>query len=355
MSMNEKSTEYSLVEYIWLDGARHVKKLRSKTRVLSRLKNPTLSDLPVWSFDGSSTYQATGGSSDCELKPVYLTKDPTRGEDHYLALCEVYWQSETHSTNTRSHLVEMMEKGGNDLDIYIGFEQEYTLMYDGYPLGWPQGGFPGPQGPFYCGVGSGKVFGREIVEKHLLFCAQIGLAIYGVNAEVMPGQWEFQIGYRNRDYEKADPLTISDQTVLARYLLYKIAEDYTVKVSFANKPIKGDWNGAGLHTNFSTRDMRDLKTGKETVAKVISQLEKNHSKHIDDYGHKLNERLTGLHETCAIDSFKSGVSDRGASVRIPLSTGENGYGYLEDRRPGANSDPYMVSTRIVETLYQAHR
>ena len=341
----------SMVEYIWLDGAHPTQELRSKTRVLAHSDHLTLEELPEWSFDGSSTNQAAGDNSDCILHPVYMRPDPVRGPGNYLAMCEVLNADKSpHSTNHRAHLRHLMENGGHDHDAYVGFEQEYTFFKNGRPLGWPMEGYPAPQGPFYCGVGVKNVFGRKIVEEHARLCGQIGLCIFGTNAEVMPGQWEFQVGYRGIDGEAADPLTLSDQLWMARYLLHLVAERYGVEVSFSNKPIKGDWNGAGMHTNFSTKNMRSLETGRDAIDGAVARLGERHEEHVNSYGHANSDRLTGQHETCSIHEFRAGVSDRGASIRIPISTNENGHGYIEDRRPGANADPYIVSSRLMETV-----
>ena len=351
MSNEKLNRTYTKAEYIWLDG-NSTQEIRSKTRILQLEKNiDNVSFFPEWGFDGSSTAQAEGHDSDCALKPVYFTHDPIRGEGNYIVLCEVQNADGTdHTTNKRAQLRNALDNGGHNHDPYIGFEQEYTFIKDGQPLGWPRNGFPAPQGPFYCGAGANKVFGREIVEEHLDACEKAGLNIYGVNAEVMPGQWEFQLGYRGFEGEETSPLTMSDQLWIARYLLNRIAEDYGVEVSYDNKPMKGDWNGAGMHTNFSTTNTRNKHTGKESIQNAIDNLRENHRKHIEVYGEGLSERLTGLHETCSINEFKSGVSNRGASIRIPLGTAKNGYGYFEDRRPGANSDPYLVSASLIETV-----
>ena len=338
-------------EYIWLDGAVPTQKLRSKTRILNFMESPQLEDFPDWGFDGSSTNQATRNCSDCDLKPVFFTFDPIRGPNHYVVMCEVFdIDGQPHKTNHRAAISSIMDKGGKDFDAYLGFEQEYTFLQGRDPLGWPKHGIPGIQGPFYCGLGSENVFGREIVEKHTHVCAEANLLIYGTNSEVMPGQWEFQVGYRDFKGEKADPLTVSDHAWVARYFLQRVAEQHHVTVSFDNKPLRGDWNGAGMHTNFSTHQMRDKKTGKKAIEKALEMLREKHHYHIQGYGHGLQERLTGFHETSSIHEFKAGVSDRGASIRIPPATSKNGYGYIEDRRPGANCDPYKVSTLLMETI-----
>ncbi|MBC6416160.1 MAG: glutamine synthetase beta-grasp domain-containing protein [Bdellovibrionales bacterium] len=344
----------NICEYIWIDGALPTRKLRSKMRVLNLnkpFKDVRLEDFEKWGFDGSSTYQARGSDSDLILKPVNFIKDPLRGEGHFLVMCEVFNSDGTaHPTNTRAHLKKVLDAGASQEDPWFGVEQEYTLFKGRSPLGWPIKGYPAPQGPFYCGVGADEVFGRELVEDHTRACIEAGIMIFGVNAEVMPGQWEFQIGYRNRENEKAGPLEVGDHTWLARWLLYRLGEDYGIMATLDPKPVRGDWNGAGQHTNFSLKSMRDPKTGKEVIEKSIKLLSKKHKEHIAVYGHRLSERLTGLHETCHIDEFKYGIADRGASIRIPLHVSKKNYGYLEDRRPGANADPYEVSAIILKTI-----
>ena len=223
-------------EYIWLDGTEPTPLIRSKTKILGDGKQP-----PIWGFDGSSTNQATGEHSDCVLRPVFSCPDPLRGGTNVLVLCDVLNASDMkpHPTNTRAQTEKVAKKYAKDQMIY-GIEQEYTMLKaDGSPLGFPKDGFPEPQGPYYCGVGTGRVIGREIIEEHTQACIDAGLMIEGTNAEVMPGQWEFQIG-------AADALTVSDQLYVARWLLHRIAEDYDVIISFAAKPVKGDWNGAGV-------------------------------------------------------------------------------------------------------------
>lgn len=338
--------------YIWIDGTKPTQTLRCKTKIVpNNHKKMTAEDFPEWGFDGSSTYQAPGSDSDLILKPVCVVDDPLLGHGNYLVLCEVLNPDGTpHPTNKRAHLREVLEKGGKDHEPWIGFEQEYTLFRGQVPYGWPDRGYPAPQGPFYCGVGADEVFGRELIEEHTQACLDAGLMIYGTNAEVMPGQWEFQIGYRGLENESADPLTVSDHLWLARWLLYRIGEDYDISARLHPKPVKGDWNGAGKHTNFSTKETRDPKKGMDAILDAIKALEKRHHDHIAVYGHDLEMRLTGAHETAPIDKFSYGIGNRGASVRIPRSVANSGYGYLEDRRPGANANPYEVAAILVETI-----
>jgi glutamine synthetase len=328
-------------EYIWMDGHFPTQKLRSKTTIING-PITNIEQLPDWGFDGSSTLQAEGSFSDCLLKPVYFALDPIRGGDDILVMCEVFNADGTvHKTNSRAALRELMKTQSHQ-EPWFGIEQEYTFFQGRSPLGWPEGGYPAPQGPFYCGVGADEVFGREIVEEHMSACLHAGIELSGINAEVMPGQWEFQIG-------PVGALDAGDQVWMARWLLYRIAEDFGVSATLHPKPVKGDWNGAGAHTNFSTKAMRE-NGGIDVIIEACEKLSKNHDEHIAVYGAHNEERLTGLHETCSIKEFRYGVSDRGASIRIPMATHKDGKGYLEDRRPSANMDPYKVCAKLIETV-----
>ncbi|MEK7643833.1 MAG: glutamine synthetase GlnII [Patescibacteria group bacterium] len=330
-----------MAEYIWLDGKKPTAKLRSKTKILEENVDG-LADLPEWGFDGSSTEQAVGHFSDCLLRPVYYTRDPIRGGDNILVLCEVFNADGTvHESNKRAKLVNLAQKFSSE-EALFGIEQEYTFFDGIKPLGWPDNGFPAPQGGYYCGVGADEVFGRPVVEEHLQACLDAGLKVAGINAEVMPSQWEFQIGPCN-------PLLVSDQIWIARWLLYRIAEKYNISATLYPKPVKGEWNGTGAHTNFSTKTMR-APGGIEAIKIACEKLKLRHKEHIAVYGAHNEERLTGRHETCAIDQFRYGVSERGASIRIPMGTANSGAGYLEDRRPASNMDPYEVCGILLETI-----
>jgi glutamine synthetase len=329
-------------EYIWIDGTEPTPLLRSKTKVLAEAA--TFEDLPIWGFDGSSTNQAPGKASDCVLKPVYSCNDPIRGGDNVLVMCEVLYTDMTpHKTNTRALLTSVAEKYASQEPLF-GIEQEYTMFKGSRPLGFPEsGGFPGPQGPYYCGVGSDDIYGRPLVEAHLDACLTAGLSISGINAEVMPGQWEFQVG-------PLPPLQVSDEMWLARWLLHRVGEEFGISITLDPKPVRGDWNGAGAHTNFSTNSMR---SSYDAVVKAAEALGKKADEHVANYGDGIENRLTGQHETAPWDQFSYGVSDRGASVRIPWQVEVEGKGYLEDRRPNANMDPYVVTRLITGTCCEA--
>ncbi|MEX2599942.1 MAG: glutamine synthetase GlnII [Dehalococcoidia bacterium] len=330
--------DFYKAEYIWIDGTQPTAKLRSKTKILPMGEEP-----PIWGFDGSSTNQAPGEASDCVLQPVFTCPDPIRGGNDVLVLCEVLLTDMTpHPTNTRAACAEVYEKYGSQEPLF-GLEQEYTFFSGARPLGFPDGGFPAPQGGYYCGVGADEVFGREVVEAHLEACMEAGLMIAGINAEVMPGQWEFQVG-------PANPLVVSDHLWLARWLLYRVGEDFGVSATLHPKPVRGDWNGAGCHTNFSTKAMRESYQPNVDAAEALG---KKHDLHITNYGHAIEERLTGLHETASYKDFSYGVSNRGASVRIPWQVAKFGKGYIEDRRPNANMDPYVVTRLITDTVCSA--
>ena len=331
-------TQKSKLEYIWLDGFKPTQSLRSKTRI-ERDFSGKIEDCPMWSFDGSSTQQAEGNDSDCLLKPVAIFPDPDRSNG-YLVMTEVLNADGTpHESNGRATIDD------DDNDFWFGFEQEYFLNdpTTNLPLGFPENGYPSPQGQYYCSVGAKNAFGRDIVEDHLDQCLEAGINVEGINGEVATGQWEYQVfakGAKNA----------GDQVWVARYLAERNAEKWGVSIDLHPKPIKGDWNGSGMHANFSNEVMRS-KGGEELFNKICEAFDgKNIKKHMDVYGAHNEERLTGLHETQSIDKFSYGVSDRGASIRIPLTTSKKGYGYFEDRRPGANSDPYLVSARLIESV-----
>jgi glutamine synthetase len=329
------------LEYIWLDGYDPVPNLRGKTKVVAFDSFPSLEELPMWGFDGSSTQQAEGSDSDCMLKPVAVYPDGAR-TNGALVMCEVMLPDGTpHPSNTRSRIPD-------DLDTWFGFEQEYFFYKDGAPLGFPAaGGFPAPQGGYYTGVGYSNVgsIAREVADAHLELCLAAGISHEGINAEVAKGQWEFQIFAKGAKQA-------GDAMWIARYLLLRVCERYGVDVNFHPKPLGAglDWNGSGLHTNFSTKYMRDVG-GRDYFGALMAAFEAGQADHIAEYGADNHLRLTGLHETQAIDTFSYGVADRGASIRVPHSFVNNGYrGYLEDRRPNSQADPYRITCRLVETI-----
>ena len=331
----------SKLEYIWLDGYTPTQNMRSKTKVVNDF-NGTLEDCPVWSFDGSSTKQAEGKNSDCLLKPVAIFPDPER-VNGFLVMTEVLNADGTaHQSNARAKIDD------DDNDFWFGFEQEYFIMdvETQLPLGFPLGGYPGPQGMYYCSVGGRNTHGRHIVEEHADLCIDAGINFEGINQEVACGQWEFQLFAKGA--KKA-----GDEMWVARYLLDRLTEKYNHYIEYHPKPIQGDWNGSGMHANFSNELLRTCGS-QEIYEKVCEAFRPVTKEHIDEYGEHNEQRLTGLHETASITDFSFGISDRGASIRIPIITVENGWkGWLEDRRPASNGDPYKISGRIIKTVKTA--
>jgi len=331
------------LEYIWLDGYKPTQSMRSKVLIRTNFSGK-VEDAPMWCFDGSSTEQAPGGSSDCLLKPVFVCPNPLI-KNGFLVMNEVLNPDGTpHESNGRATIDD------DDDDFWFGFEQEYTLwdLEINSPLGFPAAGYyPPPQGPFYCSVGAEFAVGRDIVEEHTDACIAAGLNIEGTNAEVMKGQWEYQIFAKGAK-------AAGDQIWTARYLLEMIGEKHGVRINLHPKPVtNGHWNGSGMHANFSNGVMRTCGK-KETFIKICEEFGKFIPEHISVYGAHNEMRLTGLHETQSIDKYSYGVSDRGASIRIPISTVQDGWkGRLEDRRTASNADPYKVASRIVKTVKSA--
>ncbi|CAF1363669.1 unnamed protein product [Rotaria sordida] len=329
-----------IATYIWIDGTGE--NLRAKTRTLDKVPKSS-EEIPLWHYAGSSTGEAEDSDSDIYLKPIAMFKDPFMLGQNILVMCEAYkYINEPTATNKRFKCAEAM-KAAYDQHPWFGLEQEYTLLdRDGWPFGWPKGGFPSPQGSYYCGVGASQALGRDIVEAHYKACLYAGISISGTNAEVMPAQWEYQIG-------PCEGVDAGDQLWTSRYLLLRIAEEFGVQISFDPKPVPGDWNGAGCHTNFSTLAMRQ-PNGIEAIHRAIKALELRHKAHIKCYGRDNERRLTGRHETANINQFKAGIANRGASIRISRQVSEEKCGYLEDRRPASNCDPYAVTDIIVRTV-----
>jgi glutamine synthetase len=348
-----KLTSYAgcvMAEYIWLD-ANQVP--RSKTKVMTA--RPTkVSDCPIWNYDGSSTEQAEGHNSEINIQPRAIFDDPFRGYPHVMVVTDAYnaWDDQPAIGNTRAACAEIHQKYKKH-DAWYGIEQEYTLMKPGkigekptIPYGFnADGSEPAPQGPYYCSAGTGKAVGRTVADEHLDKCLASGVKIAGVNAEVMPGQWEYQVG-------PCRGMEIGDHMTMARYIMLRVTESNGCVVSWDPKPKDGDWNGAGCHTNFSIKSMRE-KGGYEVITKVCEAFGKVAAEHIAEYGEGNDKRLTGQHETCSIKDFKFAVADRGASIRIPRDAEKNGRGYMEDRRPAANCDAYRVACRILKTAGEA--
>lgn len=347
----EEITGSVVAEYVWIDGSGIT--LRSKCRTLSVDEVRSLADIPEWNYDGSSCYQATTDNSEIIMKPVAYFRDPFRKGKHVIVMTETFkWKDESCSelepanTNFRTHAKRIFD-ASLDEEPWFGIEQEYTLVgtktkFTTWPLGWPHDGYPGPQGPYYCSVGSSSCFGRIIADAHYRACLYAGIKIYGTNAEVMPGQWEYQIG-------PVEGIAMGDHLWISRYILQRVAEDFNVAISFAPKLFE-DWNGSGCHTNYSTKTMRAGTGGMEYIDQMMAKFAAKHSDHIALYGDDNQKRLTGIHETSSINQFSFGIGNRAASIRIPTSTAHNnGKGYIEDRRPASNIDPYLVCGMIVNT------
>jgi glutamine synthetase len=323
------------IEYVWLDGNEKLPQLRSKTRYIN---SGDILHIDEWNFDGGSTKQGSLKDSDRKLECVRTYKDPFH-EGGLLALCEVRYHSGVpHETNTRTHLSHLTQTIEG---ILVGFEQEFTLLN---PAGQEPLGLllsPTEQGQYYCGAGAINVIGRFLLEEFEEACEKAGIELDGINAEVMPGQWEFQT-------KPQDPCKAGDDLWVARYILERLSENKPVIVSYNPKP-HPNFNGAGCHTNFSTSLMRKEFTNIQ-FSSVMKVLEEDHKEYLHVCGDGYEKRMTGECETPRYDKFTWGVGDRGASVRIPEKVSRANAGYFEDRRPCANIDPYKVLYLLITSV-----
>jgi len=331
---------HTVAEYIWLGGN---SEFRSKTRVFDQ-EIRLLDQLPEWNYDGSSTEQAQGTDSEVILVPRQIFPDPIRGGNAILVLCETTRPDGTYLENSHRHWANEIFEKNKGAEPWFGLEQEYFMIntVTQKPLGYDENK---TQGQFYCSVGAENAFGRDLAEEHLHVCIAAGIKISGINAEVAPGQWEFQIG-------PCVGIEEGDHLWMARYLLVRLAEKYNITIDFEPKPLEGDWNGSGCHANYSTKEMREGtfgKTGLEHIDEAIEKLSHKHMEHMAVYGSGNEKRMTGAHETASYDTFSHGVANRGASIRRGNDTVKKGKGYFEDRRPSSNCDPYLVTGMLFKT------
>lgn len=363
------SAKYKL-EYIWVDkkgNPRSKVKTFEKCRPTDSFHRLTIDDIPVWNFDGSSTGQNIGDNTEVVLNPVRMYTNPL--EDHetlycpLLVLCELshsYLPSSdkvpkaVDKFNTRKWAKFVAEKF-EYLEPLYGCEQEYSILNPKtcLPYNWEEHGAE-KQGDFYCSVRYPYCQAEELIKEHYKACLKCGVAISGYNAEVLPSQWEYQIGPR-------DLLKVADDMIMARYLLYRLSAKYNVLITLNPKPLKSytykiddftskahaDWNGSGCHINFSTNQMRE-PNGIEHIYKAINNLSKNHQQILQHYGDN-QLRLTGHHETSNPHTFTYGLGTRNTSVRIPNQVTVNACGYFEDRRPASDIDPYLALAALLES------
>ena len=347
------------IEYIWLDG-NSPSNIRSKVKYqkmnISAIQEQTIMRMiPHAYFDGSSTNQAITNNSDCALRPVKVIPSPFDPPSNtgqiisWIALCEVYDENDNpHPTNSRKILQQSVSDAQETAkQMIIGFEQEYVMIDSKtqLPLGWSdyEKSTPSSQGKYYCGVGSDTTKGRKLADTHAMLCNKVGISIHGTNAEVMLSQWEYQTSPK-------PVLVAADEVIISRFILQRIAEDMNVSISYEPKLVEGDWNGSGGHINFSTDYMR-RESDLPYLTLLCASMEKYHEESMQYYGVGNDKRLTGEYETSSMESFSWGECDRTASIRIPLSTiKNNGRGYLEDRRPAANIDPYQAFNHLLNSI-----
>lgn len=333
--------------YVWQDVDGN---LRQKVKIIKKDTPPTLSDCPVWNFDGSSTGQAITTDSEVLINPVRMYPNVFKSTvQHHIVLCEcVMPNGAAHPTNHRQKASAIYNRAVNNktaeevFQPLYGIEQEFFVIdrTTNLPINYNS---EGEQGRYYCAIDSNI---DDLIEEMILKCLVMGLNAVGYNMEVAPGQAEIQL--------LSSGLKACDDLLMLRYTITQCANLHNYDISFHPKVLEGDWNGSGAHVNYSTLQMRTTETTNglkpyDYIMHAISKFSANHQKHISVYGKDNDKRLTGAHETSDINTFTYGVAHRGASIRIPRATHQDGYGYIEDRRPSSNFNPYLVLPLIFET------
>mgnify|MGYP001352448237 CR=1 FL=1 len=333
-----------IAEYIWLGGNGE---LRSKTKVLHdfRLQSLEATNFPMWNYDGSSTAQAEGYRSELKLKPVAVYYNPFSNQNtvagNFLVLCETLDKlGKALPTNTRAAAADLFETHKAKTEKpWFGIEQEYFIMGGGKFNGFNSI----TQGQYYCSVGSKNAYNREVAEEHMQLCLKAGLTVSGINAEVAPCQWEYQIG-------PCKGIDSGDQIWISRWIMERLSEKHNVNIRWDPKPVTGI-NGSGCHTNYSTESMRNTG-GLDVIYDAVEKLRLKHTEHMKVYGRDNDKRMSGKYETARYDVFSFNQLksvDRGASIRVGYDTIKDRKGYFEDRRPASNMDPYLVTSKIFET------
>lgn len=333
-----------VLEYIWIDGSNN---LRSKTKITQDW-DKTLEDIPLWNYDGSSTGQGTTKNSEVLIKPIKFIKDPfMRSSDdrqnYFLVLCETLNTDETpHISNTRNIAQNLFSLESQHSEPMFGIEQEFFISRMGcgklLPIGFPMNNYmPREQGDYYCGVGGMNILARNVINEVRDNLIYSEIPITGLNAEVAPSQWEFQVCDIG--------ISAADNLYLLRYICNRTLERYSLQMDIAAKPVNGNWNGSGCHVNYSTDLMRE-SGGIKYIKEALTNLSKNHDLHIKNYGSDNHLRLTGEHETSSMSSFSTSVGGRNTSIRIPSMTKSDKCGYFEDRRPSSSMDPYIVTALL---------
>ena len=315
-----------ILEYIWLDSDLE---LRSKTKTMDPKEKWTLDDIPLWNYDGSSTGQATTEDSEIILKPQAMFKCPFR-KTGLLIMCDTYDTQNNPLPSNNRYNANIIFNTQLEEEPWYGLEQEFFIELNDDEK---------HNDKHYCGLGVNHVC-RTIMNEHLEACLSAGIHISGMNAEVTDGQWEYQVG-------PTTGISSGDHLWISRYILMRISEKHNATINFDPKPYK-DSNGSGCHTNYSTKGMR-IENGLEIINLSIKKLEKKHKEHMEVYGNDNHLRMTGNHETSDFNTFSFGVGSRNVSIRIPNETAKNKCGYLEDRRPSSNMDPYLVTSKIFKT------
>ena len=329
-----------LNQYVWSDKY-------GEPRVTTKLESDH--DInKLLCFNGLNTGQSVDtNNSDIYIRPVQRYNNPlikrTKELEPSIFVCELMLdENKSHSSNERNRSIKVLE---NYEDVNMSFTLDFFVTKKNVPVAFLSNPPPSQQGIFYCGVGGDIAVGQECANDIFQNANRADLNVTQLSGGVAPSQWTIKL-------EGTAKVKLLDDLICLRYIIAKSAEKYGVTICFHPQLLKEEWNGSACLIEYSNDKMRTDKECNYIRNTVIKNLDKTHAEYVSKCGEDNNRRLIGTNNTSKNDEFTSAVGKYDCSVRIPKLTNVRGHGSIEDRRPGANMDPYVVVPYLLNASFQ---